>query len=176
MKNYILLITLLIFACSSDDSNNDNNYSIYGRWDIVSKTVNGYQNVLSSCEQQDYLEILNEDIIIETENSTILFPQTIKFFNHSGDTDCIQSLYSADSFQPVFLNNTTNSNNYSIVIYLGGIYTIGANGVNTFDPALFGADSEGFQTIYTAVLDGNNLTLYSGDSTSSDTFEIYVRN
>ena len=175
MKKLLLLSALLIFACSSDDSSNDDD-SIYGRWDIVSKTVNGYQNPLSSCEQQDYLEILNEDIIIETENSTILFPQTIKFFNHSGDTDCIQSVYSADSFNPVFLNNTTNSNNYSIVVYWGGFFTIGAGGVNTFDPELLGADSEGFSTIYTAVLDGNNLTLYSGDSTSSDTFEIYIRN
>ena len=174
MKKLLLLSALLIFTCSSDDSSNDD--SIYGRWDIVSKTVNGYQNPLSSCEQEDYLEILNEDIIIETENSTILFPQTIKFFNHSGDSDCLQSVYSADSFQPVFLNNTTNSNNYSIVIYAYGIYTISAGGVNTFDPVLLGTDSEGFLTIYTAVLDGNNLTLYSGDSTSSDTFEIYIRN
>ena len=86
MKKLFLISALLIFACSSDDNSNtsNNNNCIEGRWDLVSRTVDGFQRFLSDCEQQKYIEITNENIIFEPEdNNTILFPQSIRIFDYS---------------------------------------------------------------------------------------------
>ena len=60
MKKILLLTVLLIFACSGGDDNSNtsnNNNCIEGRWDLVSRTVDGFQRFLSDCEQQKYIEI-----------------------------------------------------------------------------------------------------------------------
>tara|TARA_B100000767_G_scaffold263627_1_gene277614 strand:- start:18 stop:434 length:417 start_codon:yes stop_codon:yes gene_type:complete len=59
MKKLLLLSALLIFACSNDDSNNSNLSSIEGRWDLVSITTAGVNEVLNDCDLQSYMELSN---------------------------------------------------------------------------------------------------------------------
>ncbi|MFT4943228.1 MAG: hypothetical protein ACJAYD_000812 [Patiriisocius sp.] len=81
MKKLIyLFLTVLIVACSSDDSNDGSNVSIEGRWNYTSNTDEGQPAEISDCELQNYLLVdsgladyyfyLNED---ENGNETDCF-------------------------------------------------------------------------------------------------------
>ena len=189
MKKLLLLSVLLIFACSSDDSssNDDNNNCIEGRWDLVSRTVDGFQRLLSDCEQQTYIEITNENIIFEPEdnnpilfplgNNTILFPQSIKLFEYGiEDSNCLEGITSSESNRPIFLNATSSPNIFNIL-------TIWQD-FGEFDPFQF--DIPELIIINTAICNDNTLTIYQqnffeggnfiNETFNEEIFEVYIRN
>ena len=185
MKKLLLLSVLLIFACSSDDSssNDDNNNCIEGRWDLVSRTVDGFQRLISDCEQQTYIEITNENIIFEPEdNNTILFPQSIKLFEYRiEDSNCLEGITSSESNRPIFLNATSSPNIFNILINIGLQY-FGEFG--EFDPFQF--DIPELIIINTAICNDNTLTIYQqiifeggnfiNETFNEEIFEVYIRN
>ena len=57
MKKLLLLSTLLIFACSSDDNNYSNLTLIEGKWNLSSQTYNGVAENLSSCDLESYMQL-----------------------------------------------------------------------------------------------------------------------
>ena len=190
MKKLLLLSVLLIFACSSDDSssNDDNNNCIEGRWDLVSRTVDGFQRLISDCEQQTYIEITNENIIFEPEdnnpilfplgNNTILFPQSIKLFKYGiEDSNCLEGITSSESiYRPIFLNATSSPNIFNIL-------TIWQD-FGEFDPFQF--DIPELIIINTAICNDNTLTIYQqnffeggnfiNETFNEEIFEVYIRN
>ena len=58
MKKLFLLSALLIFACSSDDSDNSNSTSFEGRWNLNSISENGVE-IHDSCDLETYM-VLSE--------------------------------------------------------------------------------------------------------------------
>ena len=183
MKKLFLISALLIFACSSNDnsSNRNNNNCIEGRWDLVSRTVDGFQRFLSDCEQQKYIEITNENIIFESEdNNTILFPQSIRIFDYAiEDSNCLEGITSSQSNPPIFLNATSAPNTFNILQYFDPLFF-------EFDPIILGIPNE-LVTINTAICNDNTLTIYqqnvfidgenlNDETFDQETFEVYVRN
>ena len=60
MKKLLLLSALLIFACSSDDSDDNSNLtSIEGKWNLSSQTYNGLTENLNSCDLESYMQLSN---------------------------------------------------------------------------------------------------------------------
>ena len=183
MKKLLLLSALVIFSCSGGDDNSNtsnNNNCIEGRWDLVSRTVDGFQRFLSDCEQQKYIEITNENIIFESEdNITILFPQSIRIFDYAiEDSNCLEGITSSQSNPPIFLNATSAPNTFNILQYLDPSFF-------EFDPILAGMG--GLVIINTAICNDNTLTIYqqnffldgenlNDETFDQETFEVYVRN
>ena len=60
MKKLLLLSALLIFACSTDDSDDNSNLtSIEGKWNLSSQTYNGLTENLNSCDLESYMQLSN---------------------------------------------------------------------------------------------------------------------
>ena len=63
MKKLLLLSALLIFACSSDDSDDNSNLtSIEGKWNLSSQTYNGLAENLNSCDLESYMQLSNNGL------------------------------------------------------------------------------------------------------------------
>ena len=126
MKKIILLSALLIFACSSDDSSNDD--SIEGIWYLVSSTVDGEIQELDSCELESYLDIsmdsLSENISLNNApEANLEFDGTAMLYYNN----CNLVL----PYTPTYLiKSTTNPNMYDFwlnfdVISVNGVSNVG---------------------------------------------------
>lgn len=60
MKKILLISSLLIFACSSDDDNSNDSNSIEGRWNFISSTDCGeLDQDNDSCDFESYMTLNN---------------------------------------------------------------------------------------------------------------------
>ncbi|MFL2623163.1 MAG: hypothetical protein ACJ0P6_01505 [Flavobacteriaceae bacterium] len=127
MKKHYLLSALLIFACSSDDSSNDD--SIEGIWYLVSSTVDGEIQELDSCELESYLDIsmdsLSENISLNNApEANLEFDGTSMLYWYTCENPSYNGRY--------LIKSTTNPNMYDFwfeTLTLTQDGTIGAVGL-----------------------------------------------
>ena len=105
MKKLLLLSALLIFACSSDDSNDNNTNSIDGRWDIVSITENGVQIELNSCTVQTYMMLNNG------QGSVYVYGNPTDIQGECQEIQVIQLSYSSTDVPNIFIFSCPNNTN-----------------------------------------------------------------
>ena len=105
MKKLILLSALLIFACSSDDSNDNNTNSIDGRWNIVSITENGVQIELNSCTVQTYMMLDNG------QGSVFVYGNPTDIQGECQEIQVRQLSYSSTDVPNIFIFSCPNDTN-----------------------------------------------------------------
>ena len=105
MKKLLILSALLIFACSSDDSNDNNTNSIDGRWDIVSITENGVQIELNSCTVQTYMMLNNG------QGSVYVYGNPTDIQGECQEIQVIQLSYSSTDVPNIFIFSCPNNTN-----------------------------------------------------------------
>ena len=105
MKKLLLLSVLLIFTCSSDDSNDNNTNSIDGRWDIVSITENGVQIELNSCTVQTYMMLNNG------QGSVYVYGNPTDIQGECQEIQVIQLSYSSTDVPNIFILSCPNNTN-----------------------------------------------------------------
>ena len=105
MKKLLLLSALLIFACSSDDSNDNNTNSIDGRWNIVSITENGVQIELNSCTVQTYMMLDNG------QGSVFVYGNPTDIQGECQEIQVRQLSYSSTDVPNIFIFSCPNDTN-----------------------------------------------------------------
>ncbi|MAP05622.1 MAG: hypothetical protein CMP79_03155 [Formosa sp.] len=122
MKKLTLLSALLIFACSSDDSDNSNSKSFEGRWNLNSISENGVE-IHDSCDLETYMVL--------SESNTGTYHQ---YYSDDPDTEpCgLDATYQLTWSQ-------VNGSNYNISFDFGGSFPAVLTNVLTID---FGGGEE----------------------------------
>ena len=157
MKKLLLLSAILIFACSSDDSSNDD--SIEGIWYLVSSTVDGEIQELDSCELESYLDIsmdsLSENISLNNApEANLEFDGTAMLYYNSCDLLL--------PYTPRYLiKSTTNPNMYDFWLNFD---VISVNGVSNVGLP------------YLAEINGNTLLLSAVDTSDENNGTIGLTN
>jgi hypothetical protein len=161
MKKLLLLYALLIFACGSDDSSN--NDSIEGIWYLVSSTETSSEGLISC---GSYLEITMNNFsetlcdgyppINDGNPISENFEGSLIYYRALEEMDCTPIEY-----KRIYINE--NSNNYDFYWILATIFNE--------------CDFENrVATILNAVINGNTLTLYSIGENGEDIVEVFEKN
>ena len=157
MKKLLLLSTLLIFACSSDDSSNSD-YSIDGIWNLISRTIDGEAQELDSCELESHLEITMGMSFSDpfcVHNSIGFGPDSLFEENLEGSLIYYRKTYGEVSDCLIFdeethyINETENPNNYEF-------YHLIENQAMFLAPCNM---NEYYGALYYVEINGNNLIL-----------------